>query len=245
MSDYVIQLDQVGAGYGKVPVLHEISIRIARAKLTVVLGPNGSGKSTLLRSIAGIVRVSHGSVTLEGRNVTNRSVHDLVKMGVLFQPESRELFRTMTIEENLTAAQTPARQNGSQRIDRVFEAFPFLATNRNRRVAGLSGGEQQMVAIGRAIMAAPTVLLLDEPSLGLAPVVLQEMYTQLMTLQRELGLTILLAEQGARVALENADYIYILSQGQIVRHGTRDEMSDAEVLDAYFGARELGANERN
>ena len=198
-----------------------------------MIGANGAGKSTLLRTIAGLHRPSRGSVKLDGRDITNQPAHARVALGVVLVPEGRRLFASLTLEENLLIGATRARAGGWN-VDQVLQLFPWMAERRRRPTVHLSGGEQQAVAIGRALMANPRVLLLDELSLGLAPALVQRLYDILPRLL-EGGMSILLVEQDVTQALRVSDRVHCLLEGRIRLSGRPSELSPAQVEAAYFG----------
>lgn len=243
MNDAMLTVERLTAGYGRVPVLEDVSLQVARGSLTVILGPNGAGKTTLLRAIAGVAHTRGGRVLLDGADITGRGVRETYARGVLLQPETRELFSTMTVRENLLASQgrrvTP---DARERLDAVLDAFPLLAEHLGRRAGALSGGQQQLVAIGRAVIARPKLLLLDEPSLGLAPVMVTAVYEALAVLRERYQLTIAMAEQSAKIALANADHVYVIAGGRLVRGGPAGEISESELVSAYLGGAALEAD---
>jgi branched-chain amino acid transport system ATP-binding protein len=213
----VLTVDALTVGYGPLPVLAGATLRIARGELVTLVGPNGAGKSTLLRAITGLVPARGGRVVLDGRALTGAAPEAIVRAGLVMVAEGRELFGPLTVRENL-ALGAWARPRAARRralagdLERVLALFPLLRPHLGRPALTLSGGEQQMLAIGRALMARPRLLLLDEPSVGLAPLVVREIFATLCALKRE-GLTMLLVEQNARVALRLADRAYALAPG--------------------------------
>ena len=221
--------------------LREVGFTLAAGETVALIGANGAGKSTLLRPIAGLHRPSNGSVRLDGREITTLPAHARVARGVVLVPEGRRLFASLTLEENLLIGATRARA-GSWNVDRVIELFPWMADRRSRPTVHLSGGEQQAVAIGRALMANPRVLLLDELSLGLAPALVKRLYDILPQLLAE-GVSILLVEQDVTQALRVSDYAHCLLEGRITLSGRPSELTPAQVEAAYFGlvARPAGA----
>lgn len=232
----MLEVDDVTVAYGKVEALRDVSVTVRAGRVTSVLGPNGAGKTTLLRAIAGIARVTRGNVRYENVDVTNQKVEALVKRGILYQPETRELFATMSVRENLMSGVRAKDEGVDERMDLVTTAFPFLRQRMDQKTATMSGGEQQMVALGRAFMANPRLLLLDEPSLGLAPAVVRSTFERLEFLQERVSLTIVLAEQNTRMSLAIADDVYVLSNGGVAFHGAASDMTEQQVLGSYFGA---------
>jgi branched-chain amino acid transport system ATP-binding protein len=225
------------AGYGALRVLHEVSLTVERNEVVGILGANGAGKTTLLRAIAGAVRPQGGSVTLLGRPVTGLPDHEVTRAGVGHVPSGRELFADMSVEDNLAmgAHSVPAARATELR-ERVLELFPALAAMLDRRAGSMSGGEQQMLAFGRALMTDPSLLLLDEPSTGLAPAIVASLFDALRQLIAEGGMSVILVEQNAGLALEVVERAFVLRQGRIVLSGTADELVGAHLVDAYLGA---------
>lgn len=236
MSRSLLDIEDITVAYGKIEALRGVSLSAQAGRVTSVLGPNGAGKTTLLRAIAGIARVTRGSIRYGGADITNGNVERLVREGILYQPESRELFSTMSVRENLMSGVRAGDAGVDERMELVTRAFPLLRERIDQRTATMSGGEQQMVAIGRAFMANPTLLLLDEPSLGLAPAMVRSTFEQLQFLQEQVSLTVVLAEQNTRMSLEIADEVYVLSNGGVADHRAASELTEQEVLSSYFGA---------
>ncbi len=236
----MLSVNGLVTGYGRLPVLEDVSIEARSGEMVTIVGANGAGKSTLLNAIAGSIRTWSGSVTLEGEDITRLHAHKRVRKGLVLVPEGRRLFMSMSVDENLALGAYCQRGSGAkarvaQERDRVFELFPVLG-ERTRQAAGtLSGGEQQMLAVGRALMARPRLLLLDEPSLGLAPKVIAEIFTVLDRLKSE-GLTIVLVEQDAVVALEHADRGYVMRTGRVALGGSAEELAaNDDVRLIYLG----------
>ena len=230
-------------------VLKGISLRVPEHSIVAVLGPNGAGKTTLLKAVSGLIRfdrgrVTKGSIVYRGERIENRSPDEVSRKGIIYVVEGRRVFREMTVEENIEAVAYAWR---SLRPDpeMVYKYFPRLRERRKTRVGYLSGGEQQMLAIGLALLARPKLLLLDEPSLGLAPKVVHEVYESIKMLHEEEKMTILLAEQNARKALEIADYGYIIENGKIVLDGPAEKLrEDKDVKEFYLGMRREGTSYR-
>jgi branched-chain amino acid transport system ATP-binding protein len=236
-------LDVTGivAGYGRVPVLQGVSLNAQPGEIVTLVGANGAGKSTLLRVIAGLLSPWEGRIALEGVTLTNMAAHRRVGRGIVLVPEGRMLFPTMNVDENLTLGAYLRTRRERKAVERdrarVFELFPVLAERRGQAAGTLSGGEQQRLAIGRALMSAPKVLLLDEPSLGLAPKVIAEIFSVLDRL-RETGLTMVLVEQDAKAALKHADRGYVMRTGQIALSGSAEALlNNDDVRLIYLGAR--------
>jgi branched-chain amino acid transport system ATP-binding protein len=225
----------LSVAYGRMEVVHEVSFDVKRGEVVVVIGANGAGKTTTLRALAGLVP-RRGDVTFEGANVSGRPAHWIARHGIALVPEGRMVFADQTVLDNLRLGAYGRRDDVSADIERHFARFPILRERQRYSAGTLSGGEQQMLAIARALMAKPRLLLLDEPSLGLAPRLVTEVFAALAALRDE-GLTLLLVEQLAEAALEIADRAYVLEQGRIVLSGTAEELRrDERVARAYLGA---------
>ncbi len=232
------QLDVVGlrAGYGPVEVLKGIDLSVAPGEVVVVLGANGAGKTTMMRALSGTLART-GSVHLDGLDIASSSPDAIVRAGIAQVPQGRGTFVDLTVEDNLrVGAFTRTDREVGADLDRWFELFPRLAERRAQRAGGLSGGEQQMLAIARALMSRPRLLLCDEPSLGLAPIIVQDLFGTLGRLNREEGLSILLVEQNANLAMGIADRAYLLETGDIVTSGDADTIrNDDAIRKAYLG----------
>jgi branched-chain amino acid transport system ATP-binding protein len=232
-----LQLSNIYTAYDKADVLTDVSLSVEDGKITCILGSNGSGKSTLIRSILGLTRPRSGSVSFCGRDITQLPTHRINMIGISCIPEGRKVFPKLTVEENLRVGAYRERDNAviSQRLDRVYEIFPRLR-ERIRQLGGtMSGGEQAMLSIGRGLMAAPKLLLIDEPSLGLSPLFVQETFNVIRRIN-ESGVTILLVEQNVHQTLAISHRGYVLMQGRVVASGTMEELrNNDEVKKAYFG----------
>jgi branched-chain amino acid transport system ATP-binding protein len=232
-----LEVQNMRFAYGLVEVLHGVSFAVDEGEILALIGPNGAGKSTLLNVISGAFSPTHGEVRLDGEDVTGRSQARLVKQGVILVPEGRQVFDALSVEDNLDLGAFSRRRESdfASERQRVFELFPRLEDRRAQKAGTLSGGEQQMLAIGRALMARPRLMLLDEPSLGLAP----QLVTLIMDTIRQLrddGITVLLVEQNARAALKLADRACLLDTGEIRAQGTAAELAqDERVLSVYLG----------
>ncbi|MBN2247290.1 MAG: ABC transporter ATP-binding protein [Coriobacteriia bacterium] len=235
-----LRIDGLCAGYGRVDVLRDVTLRVDAGEMVTLIGSNGAGKSTLLKAVAGLLRPAAGTVTLGGVPITGMAPERIVRQRLALVPEGRMLFGPLTVDENLLigAHSRPARDAGvAADLERVRMLFPMLAERGAQISATLSGGEQQMLAVGRALMSGPEVLLLDEPSLGLAPRVIAAIFEALDTLRSE-GLSILLVEQDAHLALRHADRGYVMRNGAIALEGPADKLRDDEqVRHAYLGGR--------
>ena len=238
MSDLLLEVKQLRAQYGKVEALHDIDLQLKQGSIATVIGPNGAGKSTLLNAIMGVLP-SRGTIRYRGQAIERTSLEQRVLAGIALVPERRELFATMTVEDNLLLGGfRRVRLGHAQPLDQletVFQLFPRLKERRTQYAGTLSGGERQMLAIGRAMMSKPDLLMLDEPSLGLAPRIVKEIL-QIVAELRQTGMSILLIEQNARAALQVADYGYVLELGQISMQGASSELaSNDQVIQAYLG----------
>jgi len=233
----LLEVQALAAGYDGVPVLHDVSLTVAADAITVVVGANGAGKTTLLRAISGIVRPSTGSVQVNGTAVERRRAHDIVRLGIAHVPEGRRIFARLTVAENLRLGGyiVGDRQTFERTKARVVELFPILRDRETQRAGTLSGGEQQMLAIGRALMSAPQLLLLDEPTLGIAPLLVAKLFDAIKRLP-ELGTAVLLVEQNVREALEIAASAYVLQTGRVVLTGQGRELLGSDLVrQAYLG----------
>ncbi|MEM1685412.1 MAG: ABC transporter ATP-binding protein [Acidilobaceae archaeon] len=225
--------------YGKIQVLRGVSLRLPEGSIVAVLGPNGAGKTTLLKTIMGITIPIEGSIKLYDRDVSKLPPHVKVDLGLTMVPEGRRLFPDLTVLENLQmgAYTRRAREKMRDSLEIVFNLFPVLKERLNQKAGTLSGGEQQMLAIARALMSKPKIILLDEPSQGLAPKVAWSVAETLESIMRELGVSILLVEQNIAIALDRAEYVYVMEQGRIVTEGSKDEIvsKKIDVVKAYLG----------
>ena len=226
MAASVLALEGVHAVYGLSRVLHGVSLEAAAGEVVSLLGRNGAGKSTTLKAVVGLVEVTGGAVRLDGREITRVPTHQISRLGVGYVPEDRRIFTDLTVEENLSVGEKGPGRWGR---DRVYEFFPKLAAMARRRGGSLSGGEQQMLTVARTLMGNPRLLLLDEPSEGLAPVVVKALAEQIAALKRE-GLTILLSEQNLKFAARLADRVYVIERGQIRFAGPMQALLDDEAL---------------
>jgi branched-chain amino acid transport system ATP-binding protein len=238
MNAGLLEVRDLHVAYGKVEALHGVSITVPEGRIVTVIGPNGAGKSTLLNCVAGLLD-GQGEIVLRGRALRDVSAEARVAAGLVLVPEKRELFGAMTVEDNLVLGAFATRQRGSRhlgaRLKDVFARFPRLEERRKQYAATLSGGERQMMALGRALMGSPTVLMLDEPSLGLAPIVVRETFRIIAGL-RATGVSILLVEQNARAALQIADYGYVLETGEQVLEGPCAELAaNPRIIETYLG----------
>jgi branched-chain amino acid transport system ATP-binding protein len=237
----MLSIRNLSAGYGKVQVLHGISIDIPKGKVVTLIGSNGAGKTTTMRVVSGMLKPFAGEVTLAGRRIDGFDSHRIARLGVAHSPEGRRVFSTMTVTDNLLLGAFPRLTGGRPRgdvagdLDRAMDLFPRLKERRQQLAGTLSGGEQQMLAMARAVMLNPEVVLLDEPSMGLAPILVDEVFRIIARLKDE-GVTMLLVEQFAAAALQVADVGYVLENGRITAQGPADTlMNDPAVRAAYLG----------
>jgi len=233
----VLDIQGVTSGYGELQILWGLDLAVEEGKLTALVGSNGAGKTTLLRTVMGQIPPWKGIVTFQGEDVSRLPAHAKAQLGMIMVPEGRQLFSDMTVRENLEMGATPrrARAGMEANLAKVFELFPRLEERSKQSAGTMSGGEQQMLAVARGIMAEPRILMIDELSLGLAPVLTLELFHALQKLQRE-GLTILLVEQNVRMALKVSEYAFVMSQGRIDFHGTSAEIENNDaVKEAYLG----------
>jgi branched-chain amino acid transport system ATP-binding protein len=233
----ILEIREVSSGYGEVQILWGASLALQDGKLTSLVGGNGVGKTTLLRSVMGLVRPWKGSIWFDGRDISHVSPYAKAEMGLVLVPEGRQLFTDMSVVENLEMGATPkhARSNLNKNLGRVFDMFPRLKERKSQKAGTLSGGEQQMLAVGRGIMAEPKVLMIDELSLGLAPVLVLQLFEVLREL-KNLGITLLLVEQNVQMALAVSDYAYVLAQGKVEMEGPSRELArNPHVRAAYLG----------
>ena len=232
----ILSINKLRSGYGKIEVLHDVDVTIERGQILTLIGANGAGKTTLLKTISGLIRPTAGTIEFDGRSIARRPPHKIVGLGLSQVPEGRAILKRMTVLDNLRmGAFIRSDSQIGRDMEAVFERFPALAERRQQIAATLSGGEQQMLAIGRALMARPSLLMLDEPSLGLAPKFITRIFLTLRELKKE-GKTILLVEQNARQALQVADRGYVMERGRIVLSGSgQDLLNMPEVQRTYLG----------
>jgi branched-chain amino acid transport system ATP-binding protein len=233
----LLEIKNVTSGYGEVQILWGVDLELPEGQLTSLVGANGAGKTTMLRTVMGLLKPWQGSVHFNGKDVSRLPAHAKAEMGLVLVPEGRQLFTDMSVEENLEMGASPkrARDHVGRNLERVYEMFPRLKERRSQKAGTLSGGEQQMLAVARGIMAEPIVLMIDELSLGLAPVLVLGLFQNLRQLKRD-GLTMMLVEQNVQMALAVSDYAFVLSQGQIELQGDSRELAQNEhVRSAYLG----------
>ncbi len=237
MSDLMLSLVGVNARYGAVQVLRNVNLEVSRGEVVVVLGANGAGKTTTLRAICSMVQTT-GSIEIQGTQVVGKDTAEIVRMRVAHVPQGRGTFPELSVLDNLMVGAYARKDKGIQEdVDRWMDAFPRLRERRSQAAGSLSGGEQQMLAVARAMMCKPELLLLDEPSLGLAPIIIEDLFRRFGDINRETGTTMLVVEQNANLALEIASRGYVLEAGQVVLQGTAEDLrSNEAVREAYLGA---------
>ena len=242
MTAPMLRIENLHGGYGAVDVLQGVSLEVAQGSVVALIGANGAGKTTAMRLISGLLRPTRGTIVLDGKNVEGLDASRIARLGLAHSPEGRKVFGPLSTEDNLLLGaytRLPRflgfRRRAARDLEEAYERFPRLKERRRQQAGTLSGGEQQMLTIARALMARPKVLLLDEPSMGLAPVIIQEVYEAIRRLKAE-GTTLLLVEQFAVTALEVADYAYVMERGRITVEGTREDLGRNErVVEAYLG----------
>jgi branched-chain amino acid transport system ATP-binding protein len=235
----VLEVEDLCVSYGKVEAVHHVSLKVAEGQIVTVIGPNGAGKTIMLASIIGLLPHTRGTIHFLGQELRDTEVEQMVGLGVNLVPESRALFGEMSVEDNLRLGAFMRHRMGhrdhEQTMEEVFQIFPRLKERRAQHAGTLSGGERQMLAVARALMAKPKLLMLDEPSLGLAPLIVREIFRVITDLKRS-GVSILLIEQNARAALQVADYAYVLETGEIALEGPSDQLiDDPKVIESYLG----------
>ena len=233
----MLEVRNIDVFYGDVQVLWDVSFKVNEGEVVAIIGANGAGKSTSLRTVSGIVRPSKGEILFEGTPIHTRPAFTLIDLGIAHCPEARKLFVEMTVEENLDmgSLKGEARKQRAKTKEKVFELFPRLSERRRQLSGTLSGGEQQMVAVGRALMSLPKLLMFDEPSLGLAPILVRDIFNVITTIRKE-GVTVLIVEQNVKQTLAIADRAYVLENGKVVMEGKgQDMLKDEQIQAAYLG----------
>jgi len=239
MTDIILQVENLEAHYGKIAALKGISFNVRMDQIVTLLGGNGAGKSTTLKTLSGLMRATSGKITFFGEDITKMPPHEIVKRGLIHLPEGRRIFKDLTVAENLELGSFNLKDNieRKRRIEHVFDRFPILGKRAKQMGGTLSGGEQQMLAIGRGLMAGPKLLLMDEPSMGIAPLIVRDISNIIRQLHDD-GTTILLVEQNSKMALGLAKYGYVMDTGTIVLEGAAKELkNDDNVIKAYLGGR--------
>ncbi|MEP2717186.1 ABC transporter ATP-binding protein [Pseudophaeobacter sp.] len=243
MSEALLEIKNLESFYGPIMAIRGVSLKVDRGQIVTVLGANGAGKSTLLKTISGIMDPEKGEVLFNGKPIQGQEPHRIVDHGIVHVPEGREVFPLLTVDENLSLGAYTRSDKAEIERDRqmVFDYFPILAERRTQEAGTLSGGQQQMLAIGRGLMLRPQIMLLDEPSLGLSPLLVQEIFTILRRLNKEEHVTMMLVEQNARIALDLADVGYVMEIGRIVMDGSADRLMESEDIKSfYLGHQEEG-----
>lgn len=233
----MLEIKRLAAGYGRIDVLRDVSLAVPNGAIVGLLGPNGAGKSTLIRSVSGLTHIRSGEILFEGKPIQGLAPEDIVDLGIIQVPQGRMLFPDLSIEDNLQlgAYRKSARGTFQKTLSQVEAYFPILRERRQQRAGVLSGGEQQMLAIGRALVAQPRLLMLDEPSLGLAPLIIESIFNVLRQVNAD-GLTILVAEQNAMKVLQTADTVYVLENGRIAHAGPSRQLAENETIQrSYLG----------
>ena len=234
-NNKVLHINNISAFYGPICALRDASMEIYNGEIVGMVGANGAGKSTLMKTILGITRVNRGNITYNNQDITRTSTPNIVASGIAYVPEGGGVFPFMSIMENLQLGAVHYKGNIDERIETIFDRFPILKERQNQQAGTLSGGQRQIVAIGRALMSAPELLMLDEPSLGLAPKVVEELFRLIVELKND-GYTILLSEQNARKTLQHANRAYVFQTGSIILNGTATELMNNKVVQqAYLG----------
>lgn len=235
MKEKIIEIKDLEAGYGKLKILNGISLDIERGDLIAVIGPNGSGKSTTLKCIFGLLKPEKGSIVFNGKHLGGKKPDEIVRLGISYVAQGRRVFQTMSVQENLEmGAFTLDEKTAQERIEEVYKKFPVLESKKNQRATFLSGGQQQMLSIARALLLKPEVLLLDEPSLGLDPKTIQEVFSKIKEINKQ-GTTIILVEQNAKMALRVSSRVCVLRTGKIAFSGARNKASMNTLKKIYFG----------
>jgi branched-chain amino acid transport system ATP-binding protein len=234
-ADTLLEVEGLTAGYGPIQVLHELDFTVGDGEIVVILGANGAGKTTTMRAISGMIS-RKGTVEFAGKDISSAKPDAILRDGISQVPQGRGTFTDLTVDDNLRAGGYSVKGSIEEDLERWYEQFPRLAERRDQKAGSLSGGEQQMLAVARAMMPRPKLLLCDEPSLGLAPMITQELFRVLGTLRDEHGMSLLIVEQNAGMALKLADRAYVLETGNIVATGTGDELlADDTIKEAYLG----------
>lgn len=243
MTREFLEVEKICVNYGAVQALEDVSLRVGEGEIVTVIGSNGAGKTTLMKTIAGLLQSRSGAISFEGQGISALEAHAVVVRGISLVPEGRQVFGRMSVHENLILGAYSRRdQVLGDDLERSYQLFPRLRERRDQRAGTLSGGEQQMLAIARGLMSRPRLLLMDEPSLGLAPRLVRETFEVVENLRRQ-GTTILMVEQMARMALKVSDRAYVLEHGRIVQEGASAELfGDARVFSAYLGAKKAGGD---
>ena len=234
----MLSVENISAGYGTLTIIRDVSLTVTPGQIVCLLGSNGAGKSTLVRAITGFIRVSNGSVLWEGKSIVGLQPYEVAARGIALAPEDRLLFTSLSVHDNLMVGAAPLREESAIRrnLDLVHQLFPRLHQRKNQLAGTLSGGEQQMLTISRALMSSPRLLILDEPTIGIAPHLVQEIFQAIKKLQKDLNISVLIVEQHADQALALSEDAYVIDQGAVVMQGSSETMSqDSRVREAYLG----------
>ncbi|MBS3140676.1 ABC transporter ATP-binding protein [Candidatus Woesearchaeota archaeon] len=233
----MLKINNLHAGYDKIEILKGVNIDVKNNEIIALIGPNGAGKSTILKSIFNLCNIYSGEIIFKDKNITKLQTYELIHEGISYVPQGRQIFRELTVKENLEMGAFILDKNVMKRnIKDVYQKFPFLKEKRNEYAINLSGGQQQLLAIGRALMQNPQLLLLDEPSLGLSPKSMKEMFNKIKEINKE-GVSIIIVEQNAKQSVEIADRTYILEDGKIALNGGKEILKNKKLKDIYFGGR--------
>ncbi len=246
MSEPILKIRNIESFYGPIMAIRGVSLDVHPGQIVSILGANGAGKTTLMKTVSGVMDPEKGKITFDGRDIQGSEPHKVVQQGIVHVPEGREVFPLLTVNENLSLGAYTAKDKAQIEQDRemVFSYFPVLKERRGQEAGTLSGGQQQMLAIGRGLMASPKIMLLDEPSLGLSPLLVQEIFGILKRLNDEQNMTMMLVEQNAHAALELAHHGYVMEVGRIVMDGAADTLLQSEdIQNFYLGVQEEGARE--
>lgn len=237
----MLKIEQLAAGYGSIKALKNINMTVPKGSIVSLIGANGAGKTTTMKVVMGLIKPDSGQIMFKNQNISGVSTHKIVSRGISLVPEGRNILSRMTVQENLEMGACQRRDNEvGEDMKRIFQRFPILEERKAQLGGTLSGGQQQMLAIGRALMARPEMLLLDEPSMGLAPLVVADIFKVIQEINQE-GMTILLVEQNVRQALKIAQYAYVLETGNMILHGTAIEIANnPRVMEAYLGGKKTG-----
>lgn len=235
MHEKLLEVKDLHVNYGAISAIKGIDLHVNKGEVVTILGANGAGKTTTLRTISGLIKPSSGNIIFDGKDITQTAAHDIVSLGMSHSPEGRRVFGTLSVEENLMMGAYSLKKHDASTLNWIYEILPRLYERQNQLAGTLSGGEQQMLAIGRAIMSKPKLLILDEPSLGLAPVLVKVIFKAIKEIS-QIGVTVLLVEQNAKAALKLADRGYVLELGKFTHTGNSDALLNSEVIqEAYLG----------
>lgn len=232
----MIEIKNLKSGYGKMEVLHKVNLKIMDGEITTIIGPNGSGKSTIIKSVCGIADIFSGSIFLDKRNIKSTSTSKLIDLGIAYIPQGKNTFDQLTILENLELGGEFLNNKEllKTRIEEIFNKYPILEKRKNKLAYGLSGGEKQMLALGRALIQKPRVIILDEPSIGLSPILQKDLFETIKEL-KEKGISILMVEQNAKKAIEISDKVYLLENGKVVLSGGKNIIKNKKIRETYLG----------